>query len=97
MSEVRTSFQMTDGWHHVFRRVMNDMVKGNTECNAEGIHWDWYFRQYTGMQAFAAAVSVLTKEPEEQPEPEKQDENSDSEYTETVFGGDYANQNSPPG
>lgn len=95
MGEIRTSFSMTDSWHHVFRRVMNDMVKGNVETNEEGIAWDWYFKQYGAVAAFANAVATLAKKSEsEKDEPTK----PEREYTEDlVFGGDHANQNSPPG
>ncbi len=95
MGEIKTSFTMTDSWHHIFRRVMNDMVKGNVETNEEGIAWDWYFKQYGAVAAFANAVAALAKKSE----PEKDEPATPKrEYTEDlVFGGDHANQNSPPG
>lgn len=95
MGEIKTSFGMTDSWHHVFRRVMNDMVKGNVVTNDEGVHWDWYFKQYGAVQAVVLAIGSLKKE-----EPDQKDETQSQkqEYTDDMtFGGDYANQNSPPG
>lgn len=95
MREIKVSFGMTDSWHHVFRRVMNDMVKGNIVTNDEGVHWDWYFKQYGAVQAVALAVGSLKKE---EPEQKEETESPPPEYNDDlVFGGDYANQNSPPG
>jgi len=95
MREVKVSFNMTDSWHHVFRRVMNDIVKGNVMTNDEGVYWDWYFKQYGAVDAVARAVGSLKKE---EPEQKEETQSPPPEYNDDlVFGGDYANQNSPPG
>jgi hypothetical protein len=85
MGEIRTSFQMADGWLHVFRRVLNDMACGRVEMDTDGVCWDWYFLQYAAVEQVAMAVGKLNKE-----EPASVDKTEEQEAPDDfVFGGDH--------
>lgn len=88
---IKHSFELTDAWQHVIRRVINDLVKGTLERSEEGVDWEWYFGQYNGVFGFASATVALKKEPEVLPS------TAEPPADDFVFGGTNANQNSPPG
>jgi hypothetical protein len=92
-SAIRGGFELVDGHQFIFRRVLNDMVKGCVQTNETGVDFEWYFRELTVTRAVAMAIATLKDEIKQDPMSELRKLAGDD----MVFGGDYVeSQGQPP-
>ena len=97
---ITAAFDLVDGHQHITRRILNDIIKGDVRLSSdptEGVDYMWYVEQYNACRSVLYFLSGLAKLlQKEEAEKEKAEEQVPA-GNDSVFGGDYATQDSPPG